>query len=159
MIIANGNAAMIEEFFKAANPPDISKTRVSNAKRAPQRIFFPFPGFISPLDENMDNAKIPEFDDVMENVINRQMAMKENTIPSGYSRKTTNNTVSVDSTAFAIICLSRFKPRLPKMENHKKDTMDGANITPITNSRMVLPLDILAIKVPTNGPQAIHQAQ
>lgn len=159
MIIAKGNAATMEQFFKESSPPDMSNTNVKSASSAPQRIFFPFPGFISPLQENMDSAKIPEFAEVMENVANRQIAITANKLPKGYSRKTTNKTVSVDSTAFKMIFVSKLSPRLPKIENHIKDTMEGAKITPITNSRIVLPLDILAIKVPTNGPQAIHQAQ
>lgn len=47
----------------------------------------------------------------------------------------------------------------PNAVNHKKLISDGVNSTYIINSRMVLPFDTLAIKTPTNGDQAIHQAQ
>ena len=47
----------------------------------------------------------------------------------------------------------------PRMANHTKLTTLGARITPKTNSRMVRPLEMRAIKVPTNGAQEIHHAQ
>src|SRR5829696_5630159 len=47
----------------------------------------------------------------------------------------------------------------PKTANHTKLTTLGARITPETNSRIVRPLEMRAIKVPTNGAHEIHQAQ
>ena len=47
----------------------------------------------------------------------------------------------------------------PKTANHTKVTTLGATSTPRTNSRMVRPLEILAINVPTKGVQEIHHAQ
>src|SRR5215218_50563 len=47
----------------------------------------------------------------------------------------------------------------PRTENHTKLTTLGARMTPKTNSRMVRPREILAIKTPTNGAQLIHHAQ
>jgi len=55
--------------------------------------------------------------------------------------------------------IPRFTPRVPKTENQIIDTILGATITPIINSLIVLPLDILAINTPTKGAQAIHHAQ
>ena len=125
----------------------------------PHKIFLSLPGFKSPSDENIDKTKIPELADVMKKVHKRQIAMIEKIIPNGYSARTTNSAVSVTSFALLIIPISRFNPKLPKIENQIKETIDGAMITPKTNSLIVLPLEILAIKVPTNGPQAIHHDQ
>jgi len=38
---------------------------------------------MSPLEENMDKTKIPEFADVIKNVPKRQIAMMEKMLPSG----------------------------------------------------------------------------
>ena len=46
-----------------------------------------------------------------------------------------------------------------KIENQINETIVGTNITPAINSFIVLPLEILAMKIPVNGAQAIHQAQ
>jgi len=36
---------------------------------------------------------------------------------------------------------------------------DGTSSTPIRNSRTVRPREMRAMNIPTNGDQAIHQAQ
>ena len=46
-----------------------------------------------------------------------------------------------------------------KTENHKMDKSVGTIITPRTNSLIVRPFEIRAIKIPTNGAQDSHQAQ
>ena len=43
--------------------------------------------------------------------------------------------------------------------NQTKLTPLGISSTPITNSRMVRPLEMRARKVPTNGVHDIHQTQ
>jgi len=55
--------------------------------------------------------------------------------------------------------MPRFIPKVPKIENHIIDAKVGAQITPIINCLIVLPLEILAINMPTKGVQDIHQAQ
>ena len=47
----------------------------------------------------------------------------------------------------------------PKTTNHSTEIADGANITTVTNSRSVRPLEILAMNMPTNGDHEVHQAQ
>jgi hypothetical protein len=54
---------------------------------------------------------------------------------------------------------AKFNPIVPKTANHMIDTSAGAAITPPINSLIVLPFDIRAINVPTNGAHAIHHAQ
>ena len=48
-------------------------------------------------------------------------------------------------------------PAPPKTANHSMENTVGATTTPRTNSRMVRPRLIRAMKMPTKGPQAIHQ--
>ena len=45
----------------------------------------------------------------------------------------------------------------PKIANQSIENSVGTRITPTQNSRMVRPRLIRAMKMPTNGPQAIHQ--
>jgi len=47
----------------------------------------------------------------------------------------------------------------PRIENHKKVTSVGTRRTPATNSRIVLPREMRAMKTPTNGAHDIHQPQ
>ena len=47
----------------------------------------------------------------------------------------------------------------PRTANHMKLTTLGARITLKTNSRIVRPREIRAMKTPTNGAQEIHHAQ
>ena len=42
---------------------------------------------------------------------------------------------------------------------HNIKIREGASKAPNTNSRTVLPLEILAINIPTKGEKAIHQDQ
>lgn len=54
---------------------------------------------------------------------------------------------------------SKAIPVPPKTVNQNAQKSDGTSNTPNTNCRTVRPLEILAMKVPTKGAQAIHQAQ
>ena len=47
----------------------------------------------------------------------------------------------------------------PKTTNQAAEISDGAKITTVTNWRRVLPLEILAMNMPTKGDQEIHHAQ
>ncbi|MNC67623.1 hypothetical protein D3C75_1181330 [compost metagenome] len=48
---------------------------------------------------------------------------------------------------------------LPKTVIHRKVKAVGTSSTPMTNSRTVRPREMRAMNMPTNGDQAIHQAQ
>ena len=47
----------------------------------------------------------------------------------------------------------------PKTANQTRLTALGTSSTPVTNCRMVRPLEIRAMNMPTKGVQEIHQAQ
>ena len=48
---------------------------------------------------------------------------------------------------------------LPKIEIHSRMNANGTTSTPMMNSRSVRPREMRARNRPTNGAQAIHQAQ
>ena len=45
------------------------------------------------------------------------------------------------------------------IENHTNDTRLGTTMTKPTNCRMVRPLEMRAMNMPTNGVQETHHAQ
>ena len=47
----------------------------------------------------------------------------------------------------------------PTNENQNREINEGINIAPMMYSRIVLPLETRARNNPTNGANAIHQAQ
>src|SRR5690606_24189670 len=85
------------------------------------------------------------------------------TIANGNFSKNTYKAVETFSpTAAANDKSPSIKPSIvvpPNAENHKNVTIAGRKRTPKINSRMVLPLEILAIKVPTKGDHDAHQPQ
>ena len=52
-----------------------------------------------------------------------------------------------------------WKAEVPKVVNHKKVPREGMRRMPNINSRMVLPLEIRAMKIPVNGAHASQKAQ
>ncbi len=104
-------------------------------------------------------TNVAESAEVTKNVHNKTIATKDIIFPKGICSITTNNAVSVTSIAFAAISGPKFIPVAPNTANHRKEPKAGINDTPRINSLIVLPLDIRAINTPTNGTQAIHQAQ
>ena len=48
---------------------------------------------------------------------------------------------------------------LPKIDSQARVKPSGISSTPMITSRMVRPREMRATKRPTNGAQAIHQAQ
>ena len=101
----------------------------------------------------------------MKKVQRSTIAIIESTNPSGYLLNTTKSPTDGSAAILPISSIEsvplipRLSPSVPKIENHTNDARAGASITPIINSRIVLPFEIRAINTPTNGPQAINQAQ
>ena len=100
---------------------------------------------------------------MIKNVHNKTTVTIERKVPIGYSANTLNKANSeFAANSFTLsngIFCAKFNPNGPKTENHTIDANAGATETPSINSRTVLPLEILAIKVPTNGAHASHHAQ
>ncbi len=80
---AKGNAATIEIVCNGFSPPLIRSPIAIAACIKPHTIFFPFGGLIFPLEDNIDNTKVPESADVMKKMSNKIKATKESNIPNG----------------------------------------------------------------------------
>lgn len=59
----------------------------------------------------------------------------------------------------ALPFMIRSRLEFPKIEIHRTMKMNGTVMVPSTNCRMVRPREMRARNRPTNGAQAIHQAQ
>ena len=163
MIIRNGKAMIIEVFLIATSPPLKSSTMAINDNIAPQMIFILLSGFKSPCRENIPITKVAESAEVTKKVIIRIVATKEAIFPKGKWASVANNPTVTSLVTVATISIpsniSKYRAVPPKTVNHKQQKIAGRMTTPSINSLTVRPLDILAIKVPTKGPQDSHQAQ
>lgn len=112
-----------------------------------------------PCDDNIPKTNVAESALVTKKEHNKTTAVNESNVPKGYWVITTKNAVDVSLMAKAAVSGPRLIPIAPKIENHRKEAKEGAKMTPMINSRIVLPFDIRAINTPTKGAQAIHQAQ
>ncbi len=106
----------------------------------------------------------PESAEVTKKTATRAMARVEVTaVPGRYSRNLNRAVDKSVCTAFemapAACAMSKLMAVLPKTVIHRKVKPDGTNSTPIRNSRTVRPREMRAMNMPTNGDQAIHQAQ
>jgi len=80
-------------------------------------------------------------------------------IPSVVYRATVVSSATAAPIAVPSPNISRCRAVPPKVVSQAKTNRLGRSSTPAMNSRMVLPRDMRAMKMPTNGDQAIHQAQ
>lgn len=109
-------------------------------------------------------TKEPESEDVTKKVTINKTATMETTVVQGNCSKSTKRAVGIWFNVAAEIAPpsppnSINKAEFPKILSHRKVKPVGTNNTPKINSRMVRPLEILAMKIPTNGDHEIHQAQ
>lgn len=161
---AKGKAAIIDAVCKAVSPPDQSRTNAAADTRIPHTILVMFGGFRLPFVVCIPRTKVAESAEVIKNVLISIIANIEVNVLNGKCANTANNDTSIPlvlitSPRFTCMIRSRYMPEPPKMENHNVQKMVGTINTPIINSRIVRPLETRAINVPTNGAQAIHQAQ
>ena len=56
-----------------------------------------------------------------------------------------------------VSCRSKAEP--PRIENQTNDTSEGIAMTNTTNWRIVRPLEMRAMNIPTKGVHDTHQAQ
>src|SRR5690606_19863434 len=119
--------------------------------------------FLLPPEVMLSTTSAPESADVM---IKLQMSIKPSTFKTiakgNFSKNTYRAVEAFSPTAVANEKSPSISPNMvvpPKAENHRKVTIAGRKSTPSINSRMVLPLEILAIKVPTKGDHDAHQPQ
>lgn len=161
---AKGKAAIIDAVCRAFNPPDHSRINAAADTRIPHTIFVVFGGFKLPLVVCIPRTNVAESAEVIKNVLISKIANIDVKVLNGKCANTANKDTSlpwvlITSPRFTFMTRSKYMPEPPKMENHNVQKMVGTTKTPIINSRTVRPLETRAINVPTNGAQAIHQAQ
>ena len=104
------------------------------------------------------NTNLP----VIENIDNNIITNIERTFANGYFSKTINTAVS----GFATMLTNSVRlhepvtlsAMVPNTDNHNIVNKVGAITAPMINSLIVLPLEICAINIPTNGHHAINHA-
>src|SRR5699024_8348452 len=165
IIIPKGSAAISDAVWSASRPPPplTNSTLAVPAINAPQINLTISGGLRLPREVIDPSTKVAESADVMKNMKMNISDSELVTIPSSNSNKMENNANS--SFLFTISEIppaqinSTSKAVVPKLVNQISASTDGAINTPVTNSRMVRPLEIRAINRPTNGAQEICQAQ
>src|SRR5690625_4044237 len=163
MMIENGSAVAKEAAWSPSSPPANNRP-MAIAPSSPENITRDQVGGLGwPPAVSMFMTREPESDEVMKNSTTSSTPMMENTVPKGRSCRTVNREpsgeTSLSTTRSASPNNCRWIPEPPRTPNHSMPTRVGTNMTPIINSRMVLPRETRAMKIPTNGAQAIHQPQ
>src|SRR5690606_36917803 len=160
MINEKGKAAIINAFCNACNPPLYNKIAAIAASITPHVSFTLFGGVSEPFVVCIPKTNVAESAEVIKNITTSKTAIKDNILDIGSWLNISNNTSSVANcvkSTFPACCTSIAV--VPDTANQRKLTKVGKSITPIRNSRIVLPLDTRAMKIPTNGDHEIHQAQ
>lgn len=78
-----GKAAATEAVCNASNPPDKSRAAANRASTTPHKNFLLLLGFRSPLEVNIPSTKVAELDDVIKNVVNKTIVIKDSIFVSG----------------------------------------------------------------------------
>src|SRR5699024_10637514 len=152
---ANGNAAISAAVCSASKPPPplTKRTEAVPAINKPQIIFNLKAGFNEPPEVMDPSTKAAESAEVIKKSPMTATANKLEIIESGNCSSIANN---VSSTSFAAISASGKRPANsifnavpPKVENQTIASTDGTTNTPMMNSLIVLPFEILAINRPT----------
>ena len=156
-----GNASVIEAVCNICKPflLPIIRERAKPACNKAQIIFFLFEGFKSPSEDKIPRTKVAEFAEVTKNVKSKTIVKTLTKAPNGKCSITTKYAVGVETIASFITDKGELIAIRPKIENQTNDTKAGANKTPVINSLIVRPFEILAMKSPVNGAQAMNQAQ
>ena len=158
---AKGKAATIDIVCNILSP--FAEPTINDNANAdciiPHTNFLELGGFKSPLCDSIPNTNVAEFADVMKNVNNSAIAITDITFPNVMLLITIKKAVEAFFEASIRNYLATEKSMAPNIENQKNETIDGTIRTPLINSFIVRPFEILAIKVPVNGAHAIHHAQ
>src|SRR5699024_47106 len=104
-------------------------------------------------------TNVAESADVIKNTDTSTMATMERSAPIGSSLNIAKSCVSGAMSKMPGVYCPTVMPVMPNTLNQMILTIVGTKSTAPTNSRMVRPREILAMKMPTNGLQLIHQPQ
>ena len=105
---------------------------------------------------------VAESAEVTKKILSSAITNTDNTLLNGYFSNTINTAVSGEATMFASSVRLQFPEAssaiVPKTESHRIVNIVGAMTAPIMKSLIVLPLEILAMNMPTKGHQAMNHA-
>ena len=116
-------------------------------------------GVSFPLSLNIPKTNIAESTELIIEVSTNNPAIKTVIKGKGKCPKKINNELKILLNCVLSPVLIISKAEFANMENHITVASVGMKIVVIKNSFIVLPLDILAIKIPVNGTQASQKAQ
>src|SRR5690606_9699786 len=162
-MIEKGSAVISVMLCKASSPPTLSSSKDNPPSSTPQpmvchlgemRAFLVAMLFITNIPESADVTKnmiIITIVRILANVLSGRYSKKRNIRASGSPAKLLSAPLA--------IFISKYIALFPKTVIHTKLKSVGIIRTAATNSRIVRPFDILAIKIPTYGDQEIHHAQ
>jgi hypothetical protein len=161
----NGKEKMNDTVCTALSPPVRSKAIATPLHRVPQQTLTEFFGSRLPLELMELMTKVAESAEVIKNMQIISMVTKERSEVIGRYSYSLNIAEGASARAAAAMpglspmVNSRFIAVPPRMLNQMAQRRVGARSAPKTNSLMVRPLEIRAIKAPTKGAQTSHQAQ
>src|SRR5690606_38646529 len=159
----NGKAASMEIICNASSPPLSNSTPATDTCTMPQVNRDQRFGLSTPLLVNIPNTKVAELAEVItNNTISTNIKPPRMAVPGRYSSVANSAeliSVTTASPRAAPSNSSKYSAEPPKVENQTILNKTGMPITPNTNSRMVRPREIRAIKLPTNGAHDNPQAQ
>ena len=164
MTNAKGRALLMAAVCNAFSPPATKSTDATTPSEIAQKTLCQVGGFGLPPEVIMSITNEPESDDVTKKVITNSVANNETIVAQGSLSKKTYNAVGMSERTAVEIALpgslsSMKRAEFPNMLSQKNVKPAGMKSTPRMNSRIVLPLEILAINIPTNGDQDIHHPQ
>src|SRR5699024_6918578 len=145
---------------REVRPPDSSSAAASRPSSTAHSTRDQIGGLGGPPEGSMATPSQRESGGVAEKIASRAMPRTASGVGAGQFSETR----AEDSTA-AMTARSpspnhwRNRPLPPQTENQNTPTTVGTSSTPATNWRTVRPLEMRAMKTPTNGAQAIHQPQ
>lgn len=154
---------MITPVCSALSPSASSSTAAAAPVATPQNTTSHRRGCSSPPEESIPITIEAESAPVTKKMATRNTASVAVTTDSGNSCRVPKSAFSsppsrtVAMSTPPLRCRSKAAP--PRIENQTKLTRLGMAMTKRTNWRMVRPLEIRAMNIPTNGVHDIHQAQ
>src|SRR5690606_23284265 len=163
MMIASGNPLAIAPVCNAGSPPASSSTAATTPCSSAQKMRCHAGGSGTPLVVMMSITRLAESDEVTKKVTTSAVAMLIEMVSSGRCSRKRNSATATSSLTAATRLPAPVSwmnsAVLPNTVNQKKVKAAGTSSTPTMNSRTVLPRDIRAMNMPTNGDQEIHQPQ
>lgn len=162
IIKRNGKDAAIDIVCNALMLPADSSTYANAASITAQATFLYLGALIFPSDVIMLKEYVAESADVIKKIASKQIIIIDITLLNGYLLNTIKTAVSGEAArSFTVSKLKLpavLKAIVPKTDSQIMVKAVGISTTPIMNSFIVLPLEILAINIPTNGVHAMNHA-